>query len=55
MSQAEKPSEDVEIPGNEVFVLSDEAFDRFEQQLNDSPMSDNEALQALLKRPTPWR
>lgn len=54
MSQAENLRLAVEIPGNEVFVLSDEAFDRFEQQMNDNPISDNEALRALLKRPTRW-
>lgn len=56
MSQADKNPADVElIPGNDVILLSPEAFDSFERQLNEAPsVADNEKLQELLKRPTRW-
>lgn len=56
MSQDDqKPQVAEAIPGNEVISMSPEAFDRFEQQLNEMPsVAENEKLQELLKRPTRW-
>ena len=56
MSQNEqKPLVAPSIPGDDVIMLSPEAFDGFEQQLKDAPsVADNEKLQSLLSRPKPW-
>lgn len=56
MSQNDQNPEVAEIiPGNEVILLSPEAFDRFEKQLEKLPrVADNEKLQELLKRTPPW-
>lgn len=35
-------------------TLSDEAYDRFEQQLEQRPLSTNLAAQRLLRRKKPW-
>lgn len=36
------------------FQLSDEAYDRFEQQLNNNPLSKNKTLEEFLKRDNRW-
>lgn len=35
-------------------LMDSEQFKRFNQQLEDNPLSKNEAAQSLLKRPSPW-
>jgi uncharacterized protein (DUF1778 family) len=37
-----------------LFMLSDEAFDRFEQALADNSLGNNECVKKLLARPKPW-
>lgn len=49
-----KPTDDLVIPRGENIVLSAEAFDRLEQQLEENPMSANEPLKALMARETRW-
>lgn len=54
MSQADNNPADVEpIPGNEVILLSPEAFDRLEQIL-DEPAEPPQALIDLMNRPKRW-
>lgn len=54
MSQADNKPADVElIPGNEVILLSPEAFDRLEQIL-DEPAEPPQALIDLMNRPKRW-
>ena len=42
------------IVDRKLFLLSDEAFDRFEQALNANPIRSNECVKELLARPKPW-
>lgn len=42
------------IVDRKLFLLSDEAFDRFEQALTANPIRSNECVKALLARPRPW-
>lgn len=48
-----KRAEEV-IMDRRVFILSDEAFDRFEQALEDNPLRSNKCLQNLMSKPDPW-
>jgi len=48
-----KRAEDV-IMDRQLFILSDDAFDRFEKALNANPMRNNKCLQKLMSRPTRW-
>jgi len=54
LDAASKRAQEV-IMDQQVFHLSDEAFDRFEQALNAKPLSENKCLQTLLNRKTRWR
>lgn len=38
----------------EIIELTAEQFDTFEKQVEDNPLAENGALQALLSRPKPW-
>ena len=38
----------------QLFLLSDEAFDRFEQALEHNALKDNKCLQKLMSKPAPW-
>ncbi|MFF7706163.1 DUF1778 domain-containing protein [Pseudomonas sp. NPDC007930] len=49
-----RKAEDV-LLDRRLFVLDDEAFERFEQALDANPLRTNEKLQALLQRPKPWK
>ena len=49
-----KPTDDLVIPRGENIVLSAEAFDKLEQQLEENPMSANEPLKALMAREKRW-
>lgn len=42
------------IVDRKLFLLSDEAFDRFERALEANPLSANERVKALLAAPKPW-
>ncbi|MDR2318562.1 MAG: DUF1778 domain-containing protein [Pseudomonas sp.] len=42
------------IMDRKLFLLSDEAFDRFEQALEQNPLKDNKCLQKLMSKPAPW-
>lgn len=42
------------IPLEGHYQLSDEAYDRFEQQLNDHPLSQNKTLEEFLKNKPRW-
>ncbi len=42
------------IVDRKLFLLSDEAFDRFEQALSANPIRGNECVRNLLTRPKPW-
>ncbi|MNN97052.1 hypothetical protein D3C81_2161370 [compost metagenome] len=42
------------IMDRQLFLLSDEAFDRFEQALEHNALKDNKCLQKLLYKPTLW-
>ncbi|MBI6919377.1 MULTISPECIES: DUF1778 domain-containing protein [Pseudomonas] len=42
------------IMDRQLFLLSDEAFDRFEQALEQNPLKDNKCLQKLMSKPAPW-
>lgn len=48
-----KRAEDV-IMDRQLFILSDEAFDRFEQALDANSIRSNKCLQKLMSRPTRW-
>lgn len=48
-----KQAEEV-ILDRKLFLLSDEAFDRFEQALAANPLRSNECVKKLLARPKPW-
>lgn len=48
-----KRAEEV-IIDRRLFLLDDEAFDRFEQALEANPMRNNECVRDLLARPKPW-
>lgn len=48
-----KRAEEV-ILDRKLFLLSDEAFDRFEQALSANPLGSNECVKKLLARPKPW-
>lgn len=48
-----KRAEEV-ILDRRLFLLSDEAFDRFEQALDADPIRSNECVKNLLARPKPW-
>lgn len=48
-----KRAEDV-IMDRQLFILSDEAFDRFEQALDDNSIRSNKCLQKLMSRPSRW-
>jgi uncharacterized protein (DUF1778 family) len=48
-----KRAEEV-ILDRKLFLLSDEAFDRFEQALTANPIRNNECVKKLLARPRPW-
>lgn len=48
-----KRAEEV-IMDRQLFILSDEAFDRFEQALEENPLRSNKCLQKLLSEPAPW-
>jgi len=42
------------IMDRQLFLLSDEAFDRFEQALEHNALKDNKCLQKLMSKPAPW-
>ncbi|MCY1185123.1 hypothetical protein D9M73_258750 [compost metagenome] len=42
------------IVDRKLFLLSDEAFDRFEKALDANPIRSNECVKKLLSRPKPW-
>ncbi|MBA1189742.1 DUF1778 domain-containing protein [Pseudomonas entomophila] len=42
------------IVDRKLFVLSEEAFDRFEKALDAHPIRSNECVKSLLVRPKPW-
>ncbi|MFR0672427.1 DUF1778 domain-containing protein [Enterobacterales bacterium AW_CKDN230030176-1A_HGKHYDSX7] len=42
------------IVDRKLFVLSEEAFDRFEKALDAHPIRSNECVKRLLARPKPW-
>ncbi|AMA45067.1 type II toxin-antitoxin system TacA family antitoxin [Pseudomonas alabamensis] len=42
------------IVDRKLFVLSEEAFDRFEKALDAHPIKSNECVKRLLARPKPW-
>ncbi|WP_459207434.1 type II toxin-antitoxin system TacA family antitoxin [Pseudomonas sp. MLB6B] len=42
------------IVDRKLFLLSDEAFERFERALEANPLSANERVKALLAAPKPW-
>lgn len=42
------------IVDRKLFLLSDEAFERFEQALDANPIRSNECVTTLLARPKPW-
>ena len=42
------------IMDRQLFLLDDEAFDRFEQALEQNPLKDNKCLQKLMSKPAPW-
>ncbi len=48
-----KRAEEV-IMDRQLFLLSDEAFDRFEQALEQNALRDNTCLQKLMSKPAPW-
>ena len=48
-----KRAEEV-ILDRRLFLLSDEAFDRFEQALTANPIGSNECVRKLLARPKRW-
>lgn len=48
-----KRAEEV-ILDRKLFLLSDEAFDRFEQALTANSLRSNECVKNLLARPRPW-
>ncbi|WP_201170361.1 type II toxin-antitoxin system TacA family antitoxin [Pseudomonas sp. S31] len=48
-----KRAEEV-IMDRQLFLLSDEAFDRFEKALDENPLRDNKCLQKLMSKPSPW-
>lgn len=48
-----KRAEEV-ILDRRLFILSDEAFERFEQALEQNPMRSNKCLQKLMSTPDPW-
>ena len=48
-----KRAEEV-ILDRQLFILSDEAFDRFEQALENNPIRSNKCLQQLMSTPDPW-
>lgn len=48
-----KRAEEV-IMDRQLFLLSEEAFDRFEKALEDNPLRDNKCLQKLMSKPAPW-
>ncbi|GAB0069785.1 hypothetical protein IBA8403_03700 [Pseudomonas syringae] len=54
LDAASKRAQEV-IMDQQVFHLSDDAFDRFEEALNAKPLSENKCLQILLNRKTRWR
>lgn len=43
------------IMNRPLFVLSDEAFDRFEHALEQNALNHNKYLQKLMSQPTRWR
>ncbi|MCE5989736.1 DUF1778 domain-containing protein [Pseudomonas sp. LM20] len=48
-----KRAEEV-IMDRQLFLLGDEAFDRFEQALEQNALKDNKCLQKLMSKPAPW-
>lgn len=48
-----KRAEEV-IMDRQLFLLSDDAFDRFEKALEENPLRDNKCLQKLMSKPAPW-
>ncbi|PBP33042.1 hypothetical protein CCL14_25760 [Pseudomonas syringae] len=42
------------IVDRKLFLLSDDAFDRFEKALDANPIRSNECVKNLLARPKPW-
>ncbi|WEK29388.1 MAG: DUF1778 domain-containing protein [Candidatus Pseudomonas phytovorans] len=42
------------IMDRQPFPLSDEAFGRFEQALEQNALKDNKCLQKLMSKPAPW-
>ena len=48
-----KRAEEV-IMDRQLFLLSEEAFDRFEKALEDNPLRDNKCLRKLMSKPAPW-
>ncbi len=48
-----KRAEEV-ILDRRLFLLGDEAFDRFEQALDADPIRSNECVKRLLVKPKPW-
>lgn len=54
LDAASKRAQEV-IMDQQVFHLSDDAFDRFEEALNATSLSENKCLQTLLNREPRWR
>lgn len=48
-----KRAEEV-IMDRQLFLLGDEAFDRFEQALEQNALKDNKPLQKFMSKPAPW-
>lgn len=48
-----KRAEEV-IMDRRLFLLGDEAFDRFEKALEENPLRSNKCLQQLMSKPAPW-
>ncbi|WP_339486076.1 type II toxin-antitoxin system TacA family antitoxin [Pseudomonas sp. EL_65y_Pfl2_R95] len=42
------------IRDRQLYILSDDAFDRFEQALEADPVTANKCLQKLMSKPTRW-
>jgi len=42
------------IMDRQVYLLSDEAFERFEQALVQNALKDNKCLEKVMSKPAPW-
>lgn len=48
-----KRAEEV-IMDRQIFLLGDDAFDRFEKALEDNSIGNNKCLEKLMSKPDPW-